>query len=252
MPKVSRYALDAYYGPESNELHQKSTQAGTVVRAWNILLLGVLSDPADTHIRVLLPQLNVFTAAYYRCLGTYVLEGTTPSESVVADVEHAFIALKLWLLLAQMPLANPTRESPSVKTIWNELWPPFEALVNLFKADGVPEDLLVSIRYVTSVVLMQCQQPLATTIWASVANLFLFVLQSRSPVGLNTVPCAVILNRLRDSGRRNSALNKACSAVCLAFKSCLFCSYVAIPGSRRRTFTRIAAERGHCSSQAGC
>lgn len=176
---------------------EKSTQAGTVVRAWNILLLGVLSDSADTHTRVLLPQLNVFTPAYYRCLGTYVLEGTTPSESVVADVEHAFIALKLWLLLAQMPLANPTRESPSVKAIWNELWPPFEALVNLFRADSVPEDLL----------------PLATTIWASVANLFLFVLQSRSPVGLDTVPCTVILNRLRDSGRRNSALNKLSRAL---------------------------------------
>ncbi|KAG1891051.1 hypothetical protein F4604DRAFT_1566337 [Suillus subluteus] len=172
---------------------EKSTQAGTVVRAWNILLLGVLSDSADTHIRVLLPQLNVFTPAYYKCLGTYVLEGTTPSESAVADVEHAFIALKLWLLLAHMPLANLTRDSPSVKAIWNELWPPFEALVNLFKADNVPEDLL----------------PLATTIWASVANLFLFVLQSRSPVGLDTVPYAVMLNRLRDSGRRNSALSKA-------------------------------------------
>lgn len=110
----------------------------------------MLSDSADTHIRVLLPQLNAFTPAYYKCLGTYVLEGTTPSESAVADVEHAFIALKLWLLLAQMPLANPTRESPSVKVIWNELWPPFEALVNLFKADSVPEDLLVSIRYLTS------------------------------------------------------------------------------------------------------
>ncbi|KAG1905602.1 uncharacterized protein F5891DRAFT_618804 [Suillus fuscotomentosus] len=176
---------------------EKSTQAGTVVRAWNILLLGVLSDSADTHIRVLLPQLNAFTPAYYKCLGTYVLEGTTPSESAVADVEHAFIALKLWLLLAQMPLANPTRESPSVKVIWNELWPPFEALVNLFKADSVPEDLL----------------PLATTIWASVANLFLFVLQSRSPVGLDTVPYVVMLNRLRDSGRRNSALSKLSRAL---------------------------------------
>jgi hypothetical protein len=107
----------------------------------------VLSDSADTHIQVLLPQLNVFTPAYYRCLGTYVLEGTMPSESAVVDVEHAFIALKLWLLLAQMPLANLTRESYSVKAIWNELWPPFEALVNLFQADNVPEDLLV--RYLT-------------------------------------------------------------------------------------------------------
>jgi hypothetical protein len=120
-----------------------------------------------------------------------------PSESAVVDVEHAFIALKLWLLLAQMPLANLTRESYSVKAIWNELWPPFEALVNLFQADNVPEDLL----------------PLATTIWASAANLFLFVLQSRSPVGLDTVPHAVMLNRLRDSGKRNSALSKLSRAL---------------------------------------
>ncbi|KAG1756739.1 uncharacterized protein EDB91DRAFT_1332497 [Suillus paluster] len=176
---------------------EKSTQAGTVVRAWNILLLGVLSDSADRHIRALLTQLNVFTPAYYKCLGPYVHEGITPSESAVADVEHAFIALKLWLLLAQMPLVNSTRESPNVKVIWNELWPPFEALVDLFKVDSVPEDLL----------------PLATTIWSSVANLFLFVLQSRSPVGLDTIPHAAMLNRLRDSGRRNSALSKLSRAL---------------------------------------
>ncbi|KAG2078289.1 hypothetical protein BDR04DRAFT_1131999 [Suillus decipiens] len=194
------YAVDVGHASLSEmiaEGFEKSIQAGTVVRAWNILLLGVLSDPGDTHIQVLLSQLNVFTPAYYKCLGTYVLEGTTPSESAMADVEHAFIALKLWLLLAQMPLTNLTAESPSSKAIWNELWPPFEALVHLFEVDSVSEDLL----------------PLATTIWASAANLFLFVLQSRSPIGLDTVPYVVMLNRLCDSGRRNSALSKLSRAL---------------------------------------
>ncbi|OAX44683.1 hypothetical protein K503DRAFT_196614 [Rhizopogon vinicolor AM-OR11-026] len=178
---------------------EKSAQPGTVVRAWNILLLGVLSDStADTHAQVLISHLNVFASAYYKCLGTYVHGWmTTPSESAVADVEHAFIAIKLWLSLAQIPLVNPTRASLDVKAIWNELWPPLEVLVNLFKTDSVPEDLL----------------PLATTIWSSVAGLFLFVLQSRSPVGLDTIPHAAMLNDLRDSGRRNSALNKLSRAL---------------------------------------
>ncbi|OJA10550.1 hypothetical protein AZE42_03139 [Rhizopogon vesiculosus] len=125
---------------------EKSAQPGTVVRAWNILLLGVLSDSTtDTHAQVLISHLNVFASAYYKCLGTYVHGWmTTPSESAVADVEHAFIAIKLWLSLAQIPLVNPTQASLDVKAIWNELWPPLEVLVNLFKTDSVPEDLLLS------------------------------------------------------------------------------------------------------------
>ena len=81
----------------------------------------------------------------------------TLSESAVADVEHAFIALKLWLLLAQTPLIDSTLKSPTdVKVIWNELWPPLEALVNLFEADSVPEDLLVGTRpLLTNFVLTQ-------------------------------------------------------------------------------------------------
>jgi hypothetical protein len=78
-------------------------------------------------------------------LGIYVHGGTTPSESDVPDVEHAFIAIKLWLLLAQMSLVNPTHESLDAKVIWNELWPPLEVLVNLFKTDSIPEDLLASV-----------------------------------------------------------------------------------------------------------
>jgi len=117
-----------------------------VLRAWNILLLGVLSDSTDTHFRILLPHLNVFASAYYKCLGVYVHGGTTPSESAVADVEHAFIAIKLWLLLAQTSLINPTQAPLDVKLIWNELWPPLEVLVNLFNTDGVPEDLLVGVQ----------------------------------------------------------------------------------------------------------
>lgn len=106
----------------------------------------MLSGSTVTHIRALLLHLNVFASAYYKCLGAYVHGGTTLPESAVADVEHAFIAIKLWLLLAQTLLVNATQASLDAKVIWNELWPPLEVLVNRFKTDSVPEDFLVGIR----------------------------------------------------------------------------------------------------------
>jgi len=71
--------------------------------------------------------------------------GATHPDSALADVEHAFIAIKLWLLLAQTLLVNSTHPSLDVQVIWNELWPPLEVLVNLFETDSVPEDLLVGV-----------------------------------------------------------------------------------------------------------
>ncbi len=63
------------------------------------------------------------------------------------EVNHAFISIKLWLLLAQKctnaigtsdPFAEPAERSAedrSVSMVWNELWPPFERLVSLFEID---------------------------------------------------------------------------------------------------------------------
>ncbi|KAH7926319.1 hypothetical protein BV22DRAFT_1063234 [Leucogyrophana mollusca] len=183
---------------------QRSSRSNTAVRAWNILLLASLADPSRKHATTLFSQFSAFTLPYYRSLGGYVQAGTTPSESAAVDIEHAYIALKLWLILAQLLSSTSVEASvpqenarvDATRRVWNELWPPFETLVDIFRTDGHDEIL-----------------PLATTIWSSAANLFIFIHQTRSPIALDTMPQITILNRLRSMGRRDSALNKLSRAL---------------------------------------
>ncbi|KAH7914698.1 hypothetical protein BJ138DRAFT_1143394 [Hygrophoropsis aurantiaca] len=174
---------------------QRSSRSNTAVRTWNIILLAVLSDPSRKHALMVFSQLPAFLPPYYRCLGTYVQAGAT-LESAAADIEHAYTGLKLWLLLAQSLSEKTTGLSGNqdinpTRRIWNELWPPFETLVDIFRADSADEVL-----------------PLATTIWSSTANLFIFIHQTGSPISLDIMPQITICNRLRSFGRRDSALTK--------------------------------------------
>ncbi|KAF8844936.1 hypothetical protein BDN67DRAFT_942465 [Paxillus ammoniavirescens] len=174
---------------------QRAPRPGLTLRAWNILLLAALSDSSSKHDTLLLAQFDGFMSPYFKTLGVYVQARTPPPENAAADIEHAYIALKSWLLLIQR--LSPSRQAVDprgelTKRIWNELWPSFESLVDLFQVTGPRDEFL----------------PLSTAVWSSVANLFIFIHQSRSPIAMNTIPHLTLLNRLRDSGRRNSALSK--------------------------------------------
>ncbi|KAF9227889.1 hypothetical protein BS17DRAFT_410421 [Gyrodon lividus] len=179
---------------------QRSPRPGVTLRAWNILLLAALSDPSSKHDTLLLAQFDGFTSPYFKTLSAYVQARTPPPETAAADIEHAYIALKSWLLLIHR--LSPSRHavdprSELTKEIWNELWPPFESLVDLFQPTGSGDEFL----------------PLSTAVWSSVANLFIFILQSRAPIAMNTVPHLTLLDRLRESGRRNSVLSKLSRAL---------------------------------------
>ena len=63
-----------------------------------------------------------------------------------SDISYAYASIKLWLLLAR----KAAREHPGVdatgalqdgeglaaKMVWNELWPPFEAVITAFETDA--------------------------------------------------------------------------------------------------------------------
>jgi hypothetical protein len=84
---------------------------------------------------------------YFKTLGVYVQARTPPPENAAADIEHAYIALKSWLLLIHR--LSPSRQAVDprgelTKKIWNELWPSFESLVDLFQATGPRDEFSVS------------------------------------------------------------------------------------------------------------
>ncbi len=92
-------------------------------------------------------HLPTFSLAYHTALRMHVQLTGIPSDLSASEVNHAFISIKLWLLLAQKctnaigtsdPFAEPAERSAgdrSVSMVWNELWPPFERLVSLFEID---------------------------------------------------------------------------------------------------------------------
>ena len=78
----------------------------------------------------------------------------------MSEVNHAFIAIKLWLLLAlkcsvqSQDADNNDAANGSGKistdryesSVWNELWPPFQRLIALFEADWDEDNVDSSVR----------------------------------------------------------------------------------------------------------
>jgi hypothetical protein len=68
--------------------------------------------------------------------------GISPPESSITDINHAFIAIKLWLMLAQIVSRSDNSDRGDdggdqwALFVWNELWPPFENLLNILEGEA--------------------------------------------------------------------------------------------------------------------
>ena len=121
------------------------------MRTWNILVLAALLEPSDKWISILFDQLQPFSSAFSSSLRPYGL-----AEPTTTDINHAYIAIKLWLLLARRSsqadsLTDTVAATGTVRigsgaefTAWNELWPMFEGLANHFETDPQTGNLSVS------------------------------------------------------------------------------------------------------------
>ncbi|KAG1715706.1 hypothetical protein ID866_1469 [Astraeus odoratus] len=181
-------------------LVERQSRADTTIRSWIVLLLAALSDRSSAkHATLLLSQFEKFLHPYTKILGAYVLGQIPLPEMAAADIEYAYLAMKSWLLLLHK--LSPDREMADprgelTQKLWNELWPPFESLAKLLWEESSDEIL-----------------PLLTAVWSSVANLFILVLQMRSAIAMDTIPCLALLDRLKQLGGKNSALNKLAKAL---------------------------------------
>jgi hypothetical protein len=117
------------------------------------LALAALSETADTWGVILFQHFHAFCFAYSSSIRPYVQSGTI-LESAAADINHAYAAIKLWLLLAQkiehqvnygFPHAeSATNINLATLWVWNELWPHFESLVNVLEVDAQDGNVSVS------------------------------------------------------------------------------------------------------------
>ena len=122
------------------------------VRAWNIVLLAALSTEGSRCSSLLLQNFNSFTSSFF----TSLTPGgpITPDYLALEDIEisRAYIAVKLWLLLARKASQGGggdfdttggmdseevgDEEAATTRMIWNQLWPLFLTALHALEQDG--------------------------------------------------------------------------------------------------------------------
>ncbi|KAE9396073.1 hypothetical protein BT96DRAFT_997116 [Gymnopus androsaceus JB14] len=173
---------------------EKTGRENTSVRAWNILLLAVLQDSSEGWIDSVFSHLTAFSSAHHSALRPYITRpGAQVPEAAITDINHAYISIKVWLIVAQM---KASRDGSGCSTealiVWNELWPPFESLIQFFEAEF----------------RMGLSPTLAMLTWSTVADLFLFLRHLPSPVVLHTSSQISLLERLKPLGRGEAHTGK--------------------------------------------
>ncbi|KAG6879986.1 hypothetical protein C0992_008579 [Termitomyces sp. T32_za158] len=116
------------------------------------------------------------------------------SESALIDLNYAYIAIKLWILLAsKVSESGGVGKDLQTLAVWNELWPPFEGLIDQFELD------LGGALYLTA----------GTLVISSVAELFIFLRTLHTPIALDVSVHITTLNRLRQLGPGDALNQKA-------------------------------------------
>jgi len=193
----------------ANEKHFK---AHPPVRAWNALALTALSTTGSLpafNLIYFLPSFAVSFATSLRPLS--IISIHAPPETYSLELNQAFTAIKLWLLLCRKmqdvgtTLSSDDRtalgarddgseeESRTERRIWNELWPPFERILVTSMSDIGGQE----------------STPLNLAIWTSFAEIVIFIYQIRSPIALDaSVAHVSMLKELMKHSKSDSANNK--------------------------------------------
>ncbi|KAJ6596919.1 hypothetical protein DFH09DRAFT_972654 [Mycena vulgaris] len=189
---------NSIYGRMSDPAERSSGRQSLGVRSWNILILAVLLDNSADQIIPMFNLLSAFSVTHHAVLRAYTQSAIGPSsESATTDINHAYIAIKLWLLLAQRKSATDNGGNATALMVWNELWPPFEAMIGVLEADFQ----------------MGMSMTTASLTWSTVAELFIFLRCLRTPLALETPSQIATLSRLRSLGAQDSSMGKLSRAL---------------------------------------
>ncbi|KAF7338262.1 hypothetical protein MVEN_02051500 [Mycena venus] len=181
-----------------SEPAERSGRPALAVRSWNLIVLAVLLDTSgNQQTSPMFDLLSAFSMTHHAVLRAYTQAAISASESATTDINHAYIAIKLWLLLAQRKSQNDNGGNATALTVWNELWPPFEAMIGILESDFQ----------------LGMSMTTASLTWSTVAELFIFLRCLRTPLALETSSQIATLNRLRSIGAQDSSMNKIARAL---------------------------------------
>ncbi|PFH54331.1 hypothetical protein AMATHDRAFT_38260 [Amanita thiersii Skay4041] len=174
---------------------ERSGPSDFSVRAWNILTLTALRHPDRTWAAALLPLLHIFSHVQFNTLRTYVYHDSAAWDPNTTNINHAYSAIKLWLLLAHKVSTDAMEGDISIFHVWNELWSPFETLA--FSADKQ----------------VNLHPILSSLISSSVADLFMFLHSLHVPLALQTSSQIATLERLKTMTGIDTAVRKVSRAI---------------------------------------
>lgn len=167
------------------------------VRSWSMLILAVLLNPRDDWPAMLFSQFSSFTQVYVLTLRVYLQSGFGSPESATTDINHAYVAIKLWLMLAQRVSSFSEDSEVSIFRVWNELWPPFEDVFSALEIEA-QANLSTTLTMLTS---------------TSIAELVIYACSLKASLTLETTAHLTILNRLRGLNRGEGSYGKAIRAL---------------------------------------
>ncbi|KAJ7774854.1 hypothetical protein B0H16DRAFT_1508657 [Mycena metata] len=181
---------------ESADASHRAGRPSLGVRSWNLIVLAVLLDNSSNQIVPMFDLLSAFSTTHHAVLRAYTQAAINVADSTT-DINHAYIAIKLWLLLAQRKSLTDNEGNATALMVWNELWPPFEAMIGILESDFQ----------------LGMSMTTASLTWSTVAELFIFLRCLRTPLALETSSQIATLNRLRSIGGQDSSMGKISRAL---------------------------------------
>ncbi|KAG6850997.1 hypothetical protein H0H93_004484 [Arthromyces matolae] len=177
---------------------EKPIHSNLKMRTWSIFVLAALQEQKESWYNALFAQLPVFSFTYHNLMRACSTGPANMSESAIVDLNYAYIAIKLWILLSLKVSGNgDAMKDLQGFSVWNELWPPFDGIITQFELDpGGPMYLTVG-----------------TLVLSSVAELFIFLRSLHTPIALELSTLLTTLNRLRQLGPGDTVNQKLSRAM---------------------------------------
>ncbi|KAF5315600.1 hypothetical protein D9611_004713 [Ephemerocybe angulata] len=167
------------------------------LRSWVVLAIAALQeDSGKSWVLILYQHFGSFSHAYLATMRTYA-QSNLSSESAASDINLAYIAAKVWLMVAQrVSSLTGTADGPMLR-IWNDVWPVFESLIDGLEMEaraGLSSSLLVLVS-------------------ATIADLLIFLRNLRTPLALEITSHLEILNRLKIVRGEDAKVTRALRAM---------------------------------------
>lgn len=146
-------------------LVQRNGRGPPPIRAWSALALSALSDTSTLAANHLLVNISSFSLTYAASLQALSMR-LAPTETYALDLNQVYTAIKLWMMLCRKRETTAHNSqlygdivlskgvgmsleefeaATKERTVWNELWPPFENVLAASAIGDGSEDLTVSL-----------------------------------------------------------------------------------------------------------